>query len=515
MTARLTPLATAGLCAAAGALNLLSFAPFGFWPLQIGTLAILIFFAIRAPSVKLATLLGWAYGTAWTIGGIYWLYISMHRYGGMPSWMAALAVFLLGAFLGSSTALAMGSASWISRRFSMTPAVALLLVFPATWALFDWSRDWIFTGFPWVASGYAHTASPLAGYAPVVGVYGISVLAAMVAGCVVLLEKAKWAVAVGAAIFAVGFGLQSLDWTEANGQPISVRLLQGNVPQDLKFDAAQTDKTLAMYQAMIREKPADLIATPETALPMLANNLPPGYIESLMDFSRLSKSHIVVGVPISDSPKDYSNSVIGLSPNLSAKLYRYDKHHLVPFGEFIPLGFRWFVNMMNIPLGDFKRGNVIQQPFAVGDQWVLPNICYEDLFGEEIAAQIDAGYRSGAAQPTVLLNTSNIAWFGDSTALPQHLQASQMRSLETRRPMLRATNTGATAVIDQHGRIVAQLAPYTRGTLSASVQGYRGWTPFILAGNASFIIAAVLMLFSAWLLSRKNSTNSPSQAENR
>ena len=508
------PLARLTISFLAGLLSILAYAPFGLWPLQIASVAVLIALVTRAPSIKLTFFLGWSYGTGWILGGIYWLYISMHHFGGMPGWLAALAVLLLSMFLGAHTALAMAGASWLSRSRHMTPAVSLLLVFPAAWAVMEWVRSWIFTGFPWVSTGYAHVDSPLGGFAPVVGVYGVGLVAAVVAGAVVLLETRRWAVAVGAAVFAIGFGLQSVTWTQASGQPISVRLLQGNVAQNLKFDADQAGVTLKLYQDMIRATPADLIATPETALPLMAHQLPAGYIESLMDHARQSNSHLMIGVPISDGPRQYVNSMIGLSPNIDAKVYRYDKHHLVPFGEFIPLGFRWFVDTMNIPLGDFTRGAYVQPPFAVRDQWVLPNVCYEDLFGEEIADQIRAN-ATRAMEPTIMLNTSNIAWFGDSLALPQHLQSSQMRALEMRRPMLRATNTGATAVIDGRGRIVAQLAPFSFGTLAASVQGYKGSTPFILFGNALVIGLALAMLSTAWLLHRKTRRISPQPSETR
>ena len=237
------------------------------------------------------------------------------------------------------------------------------------------------------------------------------------------------------------------------------------------------------------------VATPETALPLLYSQLPSDLIPSLQSFAQQSHSQLLIGVPLSDDPTHYANSVIGIG----GATYRYDKHHLVPFGEFIPPGFRWFIDLMHIPLGDFTRGAAQQQPIAVKDQWVLPNICYEDLFGEEIAAQLSGA----AAQTTVLLNVSNIAWFGDAFALPQHLQISQMRALETGRPMLRATNTGMTAVIDPKGRVQHYLAPLTTGVLTASVQGYRGNTPYIVFGNWLTLALGALMLLSAWLAGRK------------
>jgi apolipoprotein N-acyltransferase len=230
----------------------------------------------------------------------------------------------------------------------------------------------------------------------------------------------------------------------------------------------------------------------------MAHALPPDYLELLSSFARQSKSNLLVGVPVSDHPGAYANSLLGFNAAGSPQPYRYDKHHLVPFGEFIPPGFRWFVDLMNIPLGDFTRGAAVQAPFEAAGQWVLPNICYEDLFGEEIADQVAASYFSGRPQATMMLNVSNIAWFGNSIALPQHLQISQMRALEMRRPMLRATNTGATAVVDARGRVQAQLAPFTLGVLSAQVQGMRGWTPYILFGNTLVLTAALLVLGGVW-----------------
>jgi apolipoprotein N-acyltransferase len=282
--------------------------------------------------------------------------------------------------------------------------------------------------------------------------------------------------------------------------------LQGNVPQAEKFDNAQIVNSLRLYIDMIRAEPADLIATPETAIPVMQTELPPDYVPALADFAQQTGSHIALGIPYIDGPYRYSNSVIGISPqtkDAAFRYFRYDKQHLVPFGEFVPLGFRWFVDMMNIPLGDFTRGPVVQAPFAVKDQWVLPNICYEDLFGEEIAGQLAATHAAGKPTATMLLNMSNIAWFGNTIALPQHLQISQMRSLETGRPMLRATNTGATAVIDPHGVVSTQLLPYSRATLAVSVQGYSGTTPYILLGNRLLLVLALLMLTASWWWCRR------------
>ncbi|WP_192805087.1 apolipoprotein N-acyltransferase [Noviherbaspirillum aerium] len=506
---------------AAGALTVFAFAPFGFWPLQILTLAVAFVLVLRASGFAQSAWIGSAYSSGILIAGVHWLYISMHRYGGMPGWMAALAVVLLAVALSTYAALGFGLAGWLRRRGSLGAPVTALLLLPAVWTLAEWLRGWIFTGFPWVSAGYAHTNGPLAGYAPVVGVYGLALISAVIAGCIALLCAGGRALPAGLALALLGAGflLKQVQWTTPHGAPISVRLLQGNVPQEMKFAPEQLQASLALYHTSITRRPADLIATPETAIPLLSTQLPPDYLGLLTDFARRSNSHIALGIPVSDGPRQYANSVLGLGPASAsapaAEPYRYDKHHLVPFGEFIPPGFRWFVDMMHIPLGDFNRGRLLQKPFAVKEQWVMPNICYEDLFGEEIAAQLSAGEAAGMPQATILLNMSNIAWFGDSIALPQHLQISQLRAIETGRPMLRATNTGATAHVGPTGEVIARLEPFTQGELDAKVQGYTGLTPYSRLGNYPAVIAALLALGVAAWRTRRGGKNAPHAAKTR
>jgi apolipoprotein N-acyltransferase len=486
----------------AGALTVFAFAPYGWWPIQIAALATLFRLAYHSESPKAAFTLGWVFGTASIASGTYWLYVSMHQYGGMPSAMAALAVLLLAAGLGLLYGFALALAKRIA--LSLRAPLVLMLLMPACWMLADWTRNWIFTGFPWIVTGYAHNSSPLAGYAPLVGVFGLGFLASVIAGCIATMLQLKrlhrGALGLLIVIPVVAVMLNQLRWTAPYGMPITVRLLQGNVPQEMKFDAERLDASLQLYRTMITEKRADLIATPETALPLLATQLPQGYLEQLDSFAKGQDSRLLVGIPWTTAPGIYLNSVIGIGGDHD---YRYDKHHLVPFGEFIPTGFRWFVDMMQIPLGDFGRGDLQQPAFQVKDQWVLPNICYEDIFGEEIAAQLSAAADRHAPVPSLLLNISNIAWFGNTIALPQHLQVSQMRALELGRPMLRATNTGATAVVDERGQIVAQLPPFSRGTLEATVQGTQGLTPFARIGNGLPVGTAATVVLLLWLRSRR------------
>ena len=491
-------------CALIGAASVFSFAPFGWWPLQIATLAFLFYQVGMDTNVRRSSLLGWAFGFGWSVAGMHWLYITMNRFGAVPGPLAVLFVCLLGAYMGLFSAFATGVATWLRKRFSMPVTSFLFLVLPFAWGLSEWMRGWVMTGFPWVASGYAHNTSPLGGYAPLIGVYGVGVIVAVCAGSVAMLTQKKRLLGAGvlAASMAAGFGLTFVQWTHPQGQPLSVRLIQGNVAQLEKFTPEHAARTLELYRGLLTAKSADLIALPETAVARLPENLPPDYLPSFQQYATTTGSHLIFGIPLSDGPSQYANSVVGYTP--TGQAYRFDKHHLVPFGEFVPAGFRWFVDMLRIPLGDMTRGGEVQAPFPVKDQLVLPNVCYEDVFGEEIALQL----RSSARPATMLLNVSNLAWFGESIAIPQHLQISQMRSIETGRPMLRATNTGATAVIDGRGKIVKALPNYAPGVLEAQVQGMAGMTPFIRFGNYSMLVLAALALAAAWFSGRKYATRS-------
>ncbi|HEX7437084.1 MAG TPA: apolipoprotein N-acyltransferase, partial [Caldimonas sp.] len=265
-------------------------------------------------------------------------------------------------------------------------------------------------------------------------------------------------------------------FTEASGH-LEVTLLQGNVPQDEKFAAEHLPATLAWTSEQLLGARGDLVVAPETVIPLLPDQLDPQYWMPLLRHFQVGSQAAILGLPLGNEESGYTNSAAGISAataRLPGGFFRYDKHHLVPFGEFIPFGFHWFTRMMNIPLGDFNRGPLAAPSFEVGDERIAPNICYEDLFGEELATR----FGDAATAPTIFANISNIAWFGRTIAVDQHLQISRMRTLEFERPMLRATNTGATAVIDHGGRVTAALAPYTRGAVEGVVEGRRGLTPF-------------------------------------
>jgi len=290
--------------------------------------------------------------------------------------------------------------------------------------------------------------------------------------------------AVLAGATAQRFCAVNLCHTPSPPQPpaLSLELLQGNIPQDEKFQPGSgVPVALQWYAQALRDAQADLVVAPETAIPLLPQQLIPGYLEGIQQRYAQGPQAALVGIPLGDETLGYTNSVLGMGPATQATPYRYDKHHLVPFGEFIPPFFKWFTAMMDIPLGDFNRGAVGQPSFAWKGQRIAPNICYEDLFGEELGAR----FIDPAQAPTVFVNVSNIGWFGNSVAIDQHLHISRMRALEFERPMVRATNTGATAIIDHRGVVTHQLERHTRGVLQGQVQGrglsaQTGWaiTPY-------------------------------------
>ncbi len=461
--------------AALGALQTLAFTVTALWWLPVLTLAALVW-RLNASTARRAAWLAWLYGTAWLVAGVWWLFISMHRYGGLPAPLAALAVLALAAAL--SLYLALAAAAYARWR-SGTPGRDALL-WAALWLAAELARGLLFTGFPWVASGYAWVDAPLALLAPWVGVYGMGAVlafaAALLAGLPALRPSRRAALAVAlAALLGLPGGFGPLEFTHSSGR-LSVTLLQSNVAQDEKFRLDALPATLGWAARTLMAAPGQLVLSPETLIPLLPAQLEhaaPGYWEALRGHFAGAGRAALIGMPLGDEERGYTNSVLGVGAG-PGPVYRYDKHHLVPFGEFIPSGFRWFTRMMNIPLGDFARGVPDAPSFTVAGQRVAPNICYEDLFGEELAQR----FRDPASAPTVLANISNIGWFGDTVAVTQHLQISRLRTLELQRPMLRATNTGATAVIDHRGVVTAQLRPFTRGTLDALVEGREGLTPY-------------------------------------
>jgi apolipoprotein N-acyltransferase len=455
-----------------------------------------------------------------------WLYVSMHKYGGLPSWLAALAVLLLAAGLSIYFAAAGGvwvalfrrtilSARLIEGRYAtQTDGMTLaefkqgflgILLFGALWTMAELCRGQLLTGFPWGASGYAHLQSTLAGYAPWLGVYGIGAIAAGVAmGVPVVLSslmagRTKAWLMLGliwimvSVVIPIGLQNAGAEFTQAAGK-LKVRLLQGNIPQDEKFIPGQGVKqALTWYGEQLLANTEPLVITPETAIPVLPQQLSPPYWQAIKNkyAPPLAQNQLadqkpdqlsaplpvgpqtaLIGLPMGAAGVGYTNSALALGPDEVA--YRYDKLHLVPFGEFVPPFFQWFVRMMNMPLGDFAQDRPPAGVLKWQGQRLLPQICYEDLFGEEMARY----FVKPEEAPTVFVNMSNLAWFGDTTAIPQHVAISRMRALEFQRPILRATNTGLTGLVDAKGEVAASLPNFTRGALVLEFEGRSGLTPY-------------------------------------
>ncbi|MDZ7594057.1 MAG: apolipoprotein N-acyltransferase [Thiobacillus sp.] len=463
----------------AGALAVAGFAPFGLWPLPVLSLAVLFGLLARTASRRAGFLIGLVWGWGFFIAGVSWVFVSLSVYGGMATWLAALATFLFCTVL----ALFPATVGALQARWPVSPAWRLPLLMPLAWGATEWVRGWLFTGFPWLVAGYSQVpASPLAGYAPLVGVYGVSYLVALIAALLAWSVTTRgrhapraWAVVAIVALGVGGQALRSVAWTTPDGAPTTVALLQGNIPQDMKWQPETAQATLETYARMATASPAQLIVLPETALPLFESDLPDAYRDGLASIGRQNGGDVLTGLPTGSLTGAYYNSVISFG---AAPSQRYHKVHLVPFGEYIPLKaiWGWVIEVLHIPLSDFARGAVDQRPLAIGGQRVAANICYEDAFGEEIIRQLP--------EASVLVNVSNLAWFGDSFAPWQHAQLSQMRALETGRMMLRSTNTGVTAIIDAKGRMLTSLPPFTAGSLSGEIQGYAGSTPYVRWGNA-------------------------------
>jgi apolipoprotein N-acyltransferase len=539
----------------------------------VASLAVFALALQRTQRLGQAAWRGWLFSLSWLACTLAWLFTSMHTYGGLPAWMAVLAVLALA----GGIALIYAGAAVMMAAFAPSSRGAQVVLFAAIWTMAELARGSWFTGLPWGAGGYAHT-DLMGSLAPWIGVYGLGALAAMLAYSLAALvhpllfkdalaaaskpaarragaDPAAWLNRlVGLAMIGLVGGLfwgeplrdLALADTRDNGS-LRVWLLQGNIAQNEKFETGKgVAQAMSWYPAQIAEAQAavkrndpnapQLVVAPETALPLLPQQMPTGdfwrpLLRSIADQPTDTSGKnmaALVGLPLGAFETGYTNSAWGITREAAKKglklvgahpdgsylqpggggkpgagFYRYSKNHLVPFGEFIPPWFRWFTDLMHIPLGDFDRGGRKQDPWEYADQRIAPNICYEDLFGEELAA----GFEAPSKAPTVLVNLSNIAWFGDQLVIDQHLQISRMRAMELGRPMLRATNTGATAVIDHRGTVTHLLPRSTRGRLEATVNGRVGSTPYAqwasaeglrpawLACASVLALALLLMLF--------------------
>ncbi len=489
------------LAAALGAATAFGFAPFNAPFLPFITLAGVIVLWRRHPTKFDSTVIGLAFGLGLFCTGMRWIYVSLHDFGGMPAALAVFCTFLLSAILATFPALVGFFQALIGARSWLQVVVAI----PALWALFEWLRGWVLTGLPWLSVGYAQVpAGPLAAFAPLLGVYGVSLVTALAAGLIVSLFAALIARQGGAAVaaamalamlFSANYILARIEWTQAAGTPISVSLLQGNITQDIKWKPETIEKTLTTYRDLTLASKSKLIILPETAFPVFLEQMPEEYLAEFDHHAKQLNADLLIGVPETTGPKTYHNSVVsfGASPRQT-----YRKTHLVPFSEFIPL--KWLIgwvydDLLNMPLADFSAGDIDQKPFEVAGQKVAMTNCYEDLFGEEVIRKLPGA--------TLLANVSNDGWFGRSWGPQQHAQIAQMRALETGRYMLRATNTGVTAIIDHKGRVVHRAPEFTTIALDGAAQGFVGATPYVRYGNVAVVALSFAMLLMAATLRKR------------
>jgi apolipoprotein N-acyltransferase len=481
----------------AGAALPLAFAPYEqLWLAPVSYAVLLYLWRDAAPQRALG--LGLAYGCASFGIGTYWTFIAVRIIGQAPVFVGVALTAGLTVVLAAFVALA----GFVAARFFRTRgAVAWLVTLPALFVLTEWLRGWMFTGFGWLAAGYSQTDSWLMGYAPLAGVHAMSWAVLVTAGALLTFwlggnrERAV-AAAVVAAVWLGGLALRGQEFTERRERPLEVALAQGAIAQTNKYEPEQLLPTLQLYVELTRQSAgADLVVWPEAAIPVLIEDVP-DYVEGVRDLAERQGSTLLLGAlrlpPGTQSRETFQNILIALTDEPQV----YVKRHLVPFGEFYPVPdfVREWMKLMNLPTGDAIPGAGDQPPLDAAGERVAIMICYEDVFGAEQLHYLP--------EATLLVNVSNDAWFGDSFAAPQHLQIARVRAAEVGRYMLRATNTGVTAVIDAHGELVETLPRFHAGLLRQTVHGYTGSTPYARVGNylvvSLALLALLVVLAAAW-----------------
>ena len=474
----------------AGACTVLSFSPVGYYPLAIVLPAVLFYFWSKAPGAR-AAWLGFVFGLGLFGAGASWVYVSIHEFGFMPAPLAAFLVFLFVAYL----ALFPAVAGLIQARLIQPGIYRLLFAAPVFWVLMEWLRGWLMTGFPWLHLGYSQSNSPLMNLAPLTGVYGISLVVAILAALLASMALYRGiyrllAVVVIAAVFLISWASGGLQFVEPAGQKVNIALLQGNVPLSEKWNQGASHKIISHYAALSRTVVNDnaIIVWPEGAVPDSWQHVSDWFGLSLPTRKDGSMPDYLIGTIDSSSNGSYYNAAVSISDTnkMTGSNEIYRKQHLVPFGEFLPFKpiFGWVIDYLKIPMSDFSSWQGQQPDVKLAGWPVAVSICYEDAFGEELVPTV-----SGAA---FLINISEDAWFGDSLAPHQRLQMAQIRARESGRYFVRAANTGVTAVINEQGEITSRLEQFVPSVLSSEVIPMKGLTPYVRYGNSLFLGLLVL-----------------------
>lgn len=484
------------LALAAGGGASLAFAPAGLFPLAIASPAVL-FLLWEGSRPGAAARIGFAYGTGLFLSGTYWIYTAVHDFGKAPAWLAIFLMLGLVAIMATYYAL-VGSA--VARFTPRGGALRWLVMLPGAWTLMEWLRGWLFSGFPWLESGYAFSDAPLAGFAPLGGIHLVTLVASISAGAVVCVirggprERALAAV-LTTLLWVGGMALSGRGWTTPSGEALSVAVVQGAVPQDLKWQDAHKAETLALYRRMTEGVLGSrLIVWPEAALPALAHEVGP-YLANLWQAAEARGSDLVLGLLRYDADTGrYYNGVMALSGDEAGWYY---KRRLVPFGEFFPVPdfVRRWMRLMSLTYVDMTAGGDDQPALVAAGQKIGVTVCYEDAYGAEQLAVLRSA--------TLLVNVTNNAWFGDSTAPHQQLQIARFRALEAGRYLVRATSNGVTAIIGPDGGISARAPQFVPAVLTGTVVPHAGLTPYARTGNWPVLLLAVLLVAAGVLRGRR------------
>jgi apolipoprotein N-acyltransferase len=479
----------------AGALAVTAFAPFGWYPLVLLSLVVL-FNRWLGDTPRHAFRHGYLFGLGFFGAGISWVYISIHHYGHVPVVPALLVMAGLVAFLSLYPA---GVGYCTRRLLPGKPGWAfMVLALPAGWILSEWVRGWLFSGFPWLTIGSSQVDSPLAGYAPVAGVFGTGLVVAMSAGLLLAIARdcnRFCSAGLLIALWAGGLLLERVEWTQPRGAALDVALVQGNIAQEDKWAPANLVATLERYSSTtFALQDVDIVVWPETAIAAFYHQVEETFIPYLEAELRAASMTVLTGIPVLDRESwDYYNSVISINGTRSF----YHKQHLVPYGEYLPLRglIGHTLDALAVPNADFTSGAAGQPLLLAAGYPVATSICYEVIFGEQLIQDLP--------EAAMLVNVSNDAWFGGSLAPHQHLEMARMRTRETGRPMLRATNTGISAIIDYRGNITARSAQDEEVVLTGSVIPRQGATPYVRVGNVPVIVWCFVVLLTGWVSSRK------------
>jgi len=477
----------AALAVTAGAALPLAFAPFDLF--FVAPLAYAVLFLVwQHETPRRAFVLGFLFGFASFLAGVHWVYVSLHVYGLLHPLIAATMTALFVAVLALFPALT-GLVAGALR--STSGLAAWLVTLPALWVLTEWLRGWLFTGFGWLSAGYSQTDSWLAALAPVGGVHAMSWAVLLSAGVLAVLARGagrerSLALAALAVIWGGAYAVGGVGFTRPKGELLSVALVQGAVPQELKWREEQFQSTLRLYRELTEQAVGnDLIVWPEAAIPTLYDYLT-SYLDGIERMAADGGSTVVLGV-LTGTIEDFQNALVALTEPRQF----YYKRHLVPFGEYFPVpGFvREWLRLMSLPYIDAEPGPAGQPPLDVAGERLAITICYEAVFGAEQLHSLP--------ESTLLVNVSNDGWFGNSIGPHQHLQIARVRAAEAGRYMLRAANTGITAVIDPRGRVVSRIPQFEPGVLTDVVQGFNGATPYAVVGNYPVVLGTLLVLLLA------------------